>query len=84
MFRFIKKRFIRLLRVYAIGSFGASLVYNYEQPIKYVSLNNQPCQARPTIVNKTSHETLFIHLLSVLISVMEVVTLLMIHTLNGK
>ena len=51
--------FIGLLSICAIGSFGLSLVSNYKKPIKCVSTKNQPCQARPTLVNINSDETLF-------------------------
>ena len=40
--------FIILLSVCATGSFIAILASNYKKPIKCVSLNNQPCQSRPT------------------------------------
>ena len=79
MFGFIKNMFIGLLNVFAIGSFGVSLASNYKEPMKCVSLNNQPCKARPTIVSISSDKTLFIHLL---ISVVEVVTLLTIRMLE--
>ena len=46
------------------------------------TLNNHPPQARATLTNINSDKTRFIHLLLVLISVMEVVTLLMIHKLE--
>ena len=51
--------FIGLLSACAIGSFGKSLVSNLKRFTKCVSLNNQPCKARPTIVNIYSHKTLF-------------------------
>ena len=59
MFGFIKRRCLELLSVCAIGSFGESLVSNSKGPIKCVSLSKHPCQARPTIVNINSDETLF-------------------------
>ena len=31
--------------------FGGSLASNSKRPIKHVSFNNQPCQARPTFVD---------------------------------
>ena len=43
--------FTRLVTVSTTGSFGETLAYNSEEPIKCVSLNNQQCQARPTIIN---------------------------------
>ena len=48
MFGFIFKKFIILSSVYKTGSFIATLASNYKEPIKCVSLNNQPCQSRPT------------------------------------
>ena len=63
-------------------SFGALLASNYEKPIKYVSLNNQSYQARPTLVDVNSTETLFIHLILVLINVVDVGALLMIHMME--
>ena len=59
MFGFNEKIFIGLLSVCTIRSFGASLTSNYKEPIKCVSLNNQPCQARPTFVNINSDKILF-------------------------
>ena len=35
------------------------LASNSKEPIKCVSLNNLPCQARPTFVNINSNETVF-------------------------
>ena len=58
MFRFIKKIFIGLLSVCTIKRFGVSLVFNYKKPIKCLSLNNQPCQTKPTLVNISFGETL--------------------------
>ena len=55
----IKYIFIRLLSVCTIGSFGASLASDYKDPIKCVSLKNQPCQTIPTLVNLKSDETIF-------------------------
>ena len=51
--------FIGLLNVCAIRSFGKSLVSNSKGPLKCLTLNNQPCQARPMVVNINSDETLF-------------------------
>ena len=53
-----KKMFIRLLSLCTIVRFGEPLVSNSKGPIKCVSLNNQPCQARPTLVNINSDEIL--------------------------
>ena len=73
--------FIRLLSVYTIESFGESLVSNSKRFVKCVSLNNHPCQARAILNSINSNETPFFNLLLVLISLVEVVTLLMIHIL---
>ena len=48
-----------LLKIITLVSFGASLAFNYKKPIKCVSLNNQPCQARPAIIDINFNETLF-------------------------
>ena len=64
MFQFIKNLFIRLLFVYIIGSFGESLPSILKGATKCVSLNNQPCQARPTLVDINTSKTLF-HLFTV-------------------
>ena len=59
MFGFVIKMFIGLLSPCTIGGFRDSLVSNLKRPIKCISLNNQPCKARPTIVNTNSDKTLF-------------------------
>ena len=74
---------IGLLSAFTTRSFGGSLVSNFKRYIKGVSLNNRPCQARPTIVDRNSNETLFLHFLSMLINVVELVILLMIHMLEN-
>ena len=51
--------FIGLLSVCKLVRFSGSLPYNYKSPIKYISLNNHQCQARPALVNINSDETLF-------------------------
>ena len=51
--------FIGLLSVCSTRSFGDSLVSNLKGPIKCVSLINHPCQARSTISNINSDESLF-------------------------
>ena len=56
--KFIKKMFIGLLSACTIVSFDRSLASNPEGPMKCVSLNNQPCQGRPTIVDLNANETL--------------------------
>ena len=47
-----------LLSACTIGSFVDSLVFNSEECIKYIFLNNQPCQAKSTSVNINSNELL--------------------------
>ena len=80
MFGLIKEMFIVLLNVCILVSFGRSLPS--KEPTKCLTLNNRPCKARPTLVNIKSDETLFFsHLLLVLVSVVEAVTLLMFHML---
>ena len=44
----LTKTFIGLLRNGTIENFGKSLTFNSKGSIKCVSLNNQPCKARPT------------------------------------
>ena len=66
MLGFIKKIFIGLLSVCAIGTSSGSFTANMKGFMKFVSLNNQPCKARPEPVNINSNKTLFIHLLLVL------------------
>ena len=73
MFGFLKM-FIGFLSTCKIGFFGESLAFNSKGHIKCVSLNNQSCQARPTLVETP--------LLLVLINVVENVTQLMIHMLK--
>ena len=51
--------FIGLLSVYAIVSFSGSLVSNSKQPMKCLSLNNQPCETRLTLVDINPQEVLF-------------------------
>ena len=50
MFGFMKKIFVGLLTVG--GSWACS-------SIKYVFLDNQPCQARPTLVDINSNESVY-------------------------
>ena len=83
MFRFIKKMSSELLSAGTLGIFGKSLAFNSKGTLKLVSLNNEPCHTRPTVVNIDSDETLFfIYLLFVLLSAIEFVTLLMINLLE--
>ena len=51
--------FIRLLSVCNNSKSGESLAFNSKVRIKCVSLNNRPCEARPTIVKINCCETLF-------------------------
>ena len=54
--------FIGLLSACTIESFCELIVFNSQEPIKWVkSLNNKTCQTRPTIVNINSDKTIFIH-----------------------
>ena len=59
MFGFDKKISIGFLRIHTIGNISESLLSNSEESIKCVSLNNQPCQARPTLVNVNSNKSLY-------------------------
>ena len=54
MFGFIKKMFIGLSSPCTRGSFGESLAFNSKGHIKCESINNQPCQTRPTLVDINS------------------------------
>ena len=49
--------FIGLLNVCTIEGFGKSLVSKSKGPIKCLTLNNRPCQSRPTRANINSDET---------------------------
>ena len=51
--------FIELLSAGAIVSFDESLTSNSIGPIKCISLNNQPCQAKPKLLNINSNQSLF-------------------------
>ena len=46
--------FIELLSTCAILSFGESLAFNSKRPIKYVSVNNHPCQANRKLVDPSA------------------------------
>ena len=74
--------FIGLLSAGTLGSFGESLGCNFEEHLKCIYLKNRPCQAKTTFLIKSLTKLFFIHLLLVLISVVEVLTLLMIHMLE--
>ena len=73
---------IGLLNACIIRGFVESLASNLKRPIKLVSSNNRPCQARTTLLDISTNESFFIHLLSTLINVAEVVILLMIHKID--
>ena len=59
MFEIINRMLIALLSICTIGKFCESLAFNSTRPIKRVSLNNQPCKARPTLTDVNSNETNF-------------------------
>ena len=59
MFGFLENMFIGLLSTCTVQIFNGSLAFNSKGPVKCVSLNNRPCQARPTFVIINSNETLF-------------------------
>ena len=48
-----------LLRFCGTGTFHKLLASNFEGNLKYLSLNNRPCQARPTLLDISSNKTLF-------------------------
>ena len=50
--------FIELLSTCSIGNFGESLASNSKGRLKWMSLNNRPCQARPTLVNMYTDQPL--------------------------
>ena len=74
--------YIGLLSVCTIGSIDESIVSNSKGPIKCVSLNNRPCQARPTLVNINSDETHFYKSTLNVIKSGGIVTLSIIHILE--
>lgn len=51
--------FIELLSICTVVVLADHLQSNYKEPIKCVTLNNRPCQARPTLCNIDSNVTLF-------------------------
>ena len=59
MFDFYKRMFIDLLSICTAGSFCEPLTSNSKVRLKCISLNNQSCQARPTLVDIKSNDTLF-------------------------
>ena len=72
-----KKMLVRLLSVCILVSFNESLASNYKEPIECIPINNRKWQIRPKL-----SLNFFIHLLLVLTSVAEIVTLLMIRMLE--
>ena len=81
MFRLVKEMFTGLF-VCTIGRFGESLVFN-SKDLWPISLNNRPCQTRPTLVVINSIETVF-YWVTVIINKFSgsCITLLVIHMLN--
>ena len=59
MIGFFEKMFNGLLNACTIVSFSGSLASNFKELVKCISLNNQPCQARPTLADINSNETFF-------------------------
>ena len=67
----------------AVGGVAEVSNGDVSDSIKCVSLNNQLCTPRPTLIDVNSNETLYYpFFVSVYTSVVEVVTLLMIHMLE--
>lgn len=60
----ILKMFIRLCTAFATRSLKGSLASNSRGHRKCVSPNNWPCQARPTLGDINSNETIFYPLLA--------------------
>ena len=61
-------------------AFSGSLPFNYKK--KRVSLNNQLCQSRPTLIDINSNENLFHSFIVSVYNCVEVAALLMIHMLE--
>ena len=59
MFGFFKERLIGFLSACTTETFGRSLAANSKGHTKLFSLNNQTCQARPTLLDINSDEPLF-------------------------
>ena len=72
-----KKILIRLSSICTAGVLDRPSASSSKEPIKCISLNNQPSQGRPTL-----DDINYIALLSALINVVEVVMILMIHMLE--
>ena len=51
--------FIRFLSAFKTGSFDGSLAFSSKEHTKFVSLNNQPCQARSTLADINSSKAPF-------------------------
>ena len=47
---------IGLLSVFSTRGFGESLAFNSEERIIFISLNNVPCHARPTVLDINSND----------------------------
>ena len=74
--------FIGLLSISTLVSFSRSLHSNYKESIRYVTLNDHPCKARPTLVDINSNKTLFHSFTTSVNKCGEFSTLLMIHMLD--
>ena len=61
MLRFIKKylQYWIVKHLHNSNFWGSNLAFNSRGSIKGISLNKQPCQSRPTIVNINSNKTTF-------------------------
>ena len=59
MFGFFKERLIGFLSACTTERCGRSLASNSKGHTKFFSLNNRPCQARPTLLDINSNEPLF-------------------------
>ena len=69
MFGLIEKLFIGLLSLCTVGRFCELLTFNSKESIICLSLDNQPCHARPTFINiNSAMKFFFINLLLVSIS----------------
>ena len=58
MFGFFKKMLIVLFSLCTIERFGESLAFNSKGPVKCISLDNQPYQTKPGLVDIISNKTL--------------------------
>ena len=73
---------IGLLSACTTRSLGESLASNTDGRIKFVSLNNQPCQARSRLVNINSNELLYYPFTVSVNYVVKVLMLYVIHMLE--